>query len=77
MTKDIAIADEVPEAFQFRSRHPDPARRPQPAIFPKHHLAKDSVDIHPDHPSHLYSFRVDGRSGRHDTYGAALAAQPG
>jgi Transposase, Mutator family len=53
----VILAERATEAFRRRSRHPDPARRPQPAIFPKHHFAKGSVDVHPDHPSHLHSFR--------------------
>jgi hypothetical protein len=57
MTTSSSLLSVRPKAFQRRSCHPAPASRTQPAIFPKHHLAKGSVDIRSDHPSHLPSFR--------------------
>ena len=59
--------------------HVDPARPPQPPVFPEHHLREGAVDVHSDHAPHpiLLQFLGQGSGGRHDNYGSALAAQPG
>ena len=64
--------------FQGRPSHVDPAEAPQPAVLPYYHLAEGPVDVDANHPSHLAPpFRSHRGGGRHDTYGFALAAQPG
>ena len=55
------------EALQRRSRHVDPAGMPQPAVLPDHHLAKGSVDIHPDHASHPCLLSIQIRRERRAT----------
>src|SRR5262245_20410297 len=52
---------------------------PQNSVLPDHHLAKGSMDVHSNDASHvgLPVTVDDGSGGQHDTYGFALAAQPG
>ena len=59
-------------------RHINAARTSEPAVFPKHHLPKSSVDIDAN-PRRIRtsSQRHDGSRGRHDNYGFALSARPG
>jgi hypothetical protein len=51
----IILGQGATKAFQCRSRHVNPACRPQPAVFPEYHLGKGPVDIHSDNPSHVCS----------------------
>ena len=56
-----------------------PAGMSKDAVFPNRHLAKGPVNVNANHASHasLPLIRDHGSSGRHDTYGSALTAQPG
>ena len=40
--------------LQPRSGHIDPTRVPKLSVFPNHHLAKRSVDVHSNNPSHWF-----------------------
>lgn len=41
------------QPFERRPGHVDPAKAPQAAKLPNHHLAEGSVDVDPNHSSHL------------------------
>lgn len=54
----VFLGQAAPEVLQRRAGHVDPSCRTQSAVLPEHHLPEDTVDVYPDHTSHVCSLPI-------------------